>query len=384
MPVDGGLIIAQPALDRSGRRKSVYMHTAIAAPFPESQRHQRKSRSRKAPHGPRMLPSPTGSDSSSIHAFDLADLASIWSDESDLTLHDIALSDSESEYSAFSSHATSSASPSSSRLPSPQSSTPGLAATRPFDHDREPDHVAPEPEFEDPAPEYAYDEREFSPALLAELDDELRADPRAAFAAVCYAACTKVPPTPAPHVQTFPQGQAHRSRSVARRRAPPLQVVPDWRMSRSETDLTFGDALESRRTRAPAEEFGFVRVPSYSISASGVLTLERPLQHAPGYSKPLPSLPPPLPPASPMQSPASPFRSPPPPFSALYSPPPPFTPTAPPGSTFVSFIALEEPAFPTTSPEDTVGFFPVRRHERAKSLGKVGRFISRMKGARPE
>jgi hypothetical protein len=122
-----------------------------------------------------------------LSGFDLAE--SIWSQDSDLTLDDLALSfDSASSRSSMSSHwSAPPLTPPTFRhfdLRPPLDPAPSPAEAPVQDEPEEPDS---------PAPAYSRDPLEFDPAILASLDSQLRLRPFEAFEDMCWASCFSDP-----------------------------------------------------------------------------------------------------------------------------------------------------------------------------------------------
>lgn len=131
--------------------------------------------------------------SARLSGFDLAE--SIWSQDSDLTLDDLALSfDSTSSRSSMSSHwsAPPLTPPSTSRhlnLHHPPSEPAALPAENQV-QESEPEEEEPD----SPVPAYSRDPLEFDPAILASLDSQLRLRPFEAFEDMCRASfCDAAP-----------------------------------------------------------------------------------------------------------------------------------------------------------------------------------------------
>ncbi|KAH9975544.1 hypothetical protein BGW80DRAFT_1297760 [Lactifluus volemus] len=167
--------------------------------------------------------SPSGHPEDAIlPGFDLAE--SIWSQDSDLTLDDVALesdSDSSQTRSSASAHwSTALATPPISRplrLPPPlEPAAPAPAFTPSPVPTPEPspllvDTPAPKPvskEPESPAPAYSRNPLEFDPALLASLDSQLLLNPFDAFEDLCWACLSddlpSIPRTQLPRRQILP------------------------------------------------------------------------------------------------------------------------------------------------------------------------------------
>jgi hypothetical protein len=281
------------------------------------------------------IPSSAGS-----RGFALAE--SIWSQDSDLTLDDLAL-----ESDTASGRSRSSASSRWSATPLTPSTSPHLqlsptrdpAAPIPVHPPATPPATEPVPETPDsPAPAYSRDPLEFDPALLASLDPQLRSRPFEAFEDACWACFPDSPPATSPHTFRSPNP------SVSR--------------------------LHPSTARASFSVHT-------SFSNSSMATLAPPLP-------PLPPLPPP-PPAYPTSKPL-PNLPPPSPRSSAGHTQPDLPPQPQVVMSFESFVTLEDPPFPTAPPGETVRFYPLRApvRPRSKSVGgtkrRIAGAISRLRG----
>ena len=276
-----------------------------------------------------------------LPGFDLAE--SIWSQDSDLTLDDVALeSDSDSSQTHSSASARWSAAPATppiSRplgLPPPPEPAP---APTPEPAPLLVDTPAPKPvsdEPESPAPAYSRDPLEFDPALLASLDPQLRLSPFEAFEDLCWACLSDLPP--------IPRAQ------LPRRRSPSL---PHSQLPAPRRSLT-SDSSHSDTSMA-----------TMIVPHDPELSLQPPAY--PG-SKPLPELPtppPPLPSVGQTQ-----------PELGLF----PHSPS-PVVMTFEPFHPLGSSSFSPVSPNDTVQFFPMRAASRARSKSVGGTRVRRLTSA---
>ncbi|KAI0262258.1 hypothetical protein BC834DRAFT_404018 [Gloeopeniophorella convolvens] len=214
-------------------------------------------------HGPRArafdseLSPGAGPDDASVRDFDLAE--SIWSQDSDLTLDDLALeSDTASSHSGSSRWSAAPSTPSTSRHVALQPAEGTLPAPVPAPLPVEAQAAAPvyepEPEPDSPAPAYSRDPLEFDPALLASLDEQLRLHPFEAFEDVCWACFPDSPSAEPAH--------SFRSRSASPSRRPSV-IHTSLTAHSSFSEASFATAL------APPPP------PAYPTSAS----------------KPLPNLP---------------------------------------------------------------------------------------------
>ncbi|KAF8504590.1 hypothetical protein F5888DRAFT_766245 [Russula emetica] len=146
------------------------------------------------PHDHHLSTVGAGPDDARLSGFDLAE--SIWSQDSDLTLDDLALSfDSTSSRSSMSSHwsAPPLTPPTSRHLDlHPQLEPVALPTETPVQES--------EPEEPDsPAPAYSRDPLEFDPAILASLDSQLRLRPLEAFEDMCWACFSDAAPVQVAH-----------------------------------------------------------------------------------------------------------------------------------------------------------------------------------------
>jgi hypothetical protein len=272
-----------------------------------------------------------GPGDTSPRGFDLAE--SIWSQDSDLTLDDIALeSDSASDRSRSSASSRWSAAPLTPSTSPHQQQFPPTRAPPPEpvlipEPSAAPSATESLPELpESPAPAYSRDPLEFDPALLATLDAQLLSHPFEAFEDTLWACLADSPPARGPY--------------------------------------TFQSLNPSLAQLHPAAtQASFTAHTSFSESSTATLvTPLSPPPPPPAYptSKPLPNLPPPSP------------RS-----SAGHSQPP-RTPVV---MSFESFVTLEDPPYPT-SPGETVQFFPLRAPVRARSKSVGGaKPVRRLTGA---
>ncbi|KAI9441487.1 hypothetical protein H4582DRAFT_2073665 [Lactarius indigo] len=286
-----------------------------------------------------------GPDDTSLRGFDLAE--SIWSQDSDLTLDDLALeSDSASGRSRSSASSRWSAAPltpstsphrqlPSTREPAPPPPEPApmrvqLPAPPPAtEPEPEPEPVLPD----SPAPAYSRDPLEFDPALLASLDPQLLSHPFAAFEDVCWASFPDSPPVPGPN--------SFRSRNSSLTHLHPLIHQGSLTAHTSYSDL-------SMATLVP----------------------------------PLPPLPPPPPPAYPTSKPLPNLPPPSPRSSAGHTQQHDLPPRTPVVMSFESFVNLDDTPFPTAPPGETVHFFPLRApvRPRSKSVGGT-KTVRRLAGA---
>jgi hypothetical protein len=286
-----------------------------------------------------------------LPGFELAE--SIWSQDSDLTLDDLAL---ESDSVSSQTRSTASSTRWSAAPPTPSTSR-HLRLTPPLEPVSAP---APEPaiqpaptpvptplrvetpvqapaskEPESPAPAYSRDPLEFDPALLASLDPQLRFHPFEAFEDLCWACCADVP---------HPFARTRRSRLPnASSSQPPL--------STQLVSLTVHSSLSD-------------------TSTTTVLPRDNPTPPVPSLAyaetKPLPDIPPP----SPLPSVKRTQRE---------RGAPPYLPVV---VTSESFTLLGDASLPP-APNDTVHFFPVRApsHSRSKSTGRrLTTAIARLRG----
>ena len=282
-----------------------------------------------------------------LRGFALAE--SIWSQDSDLTLDDLALeSDSASGASRSSTSSRWSAAPltpsTSPHLQLPPTRVPALPpvpAPLPIRIPTTPptEHVPETPES--PAPAYSRDPLEFDPALLATLDPQLRSHPFEAFEDACWACFPDSPPATIP--------------------------------------LTFRSLNSSLSRLHPSTTRASFTVHT-SFSNPSMVTLAAPLP-------PLPPPPPPPPPAYPASKPL-PNLPPPSPRSSAGHTRRELSPHPPVVMSFESFVTLEDPPFPTSPPGETVHFFPLRApvRPRSKSVGgpktvrRIAGAISRLRG----
>jgi hypothetical protein len=262
--------------------------------------------------------------------FDLAE--SIWSQDSDLTLDDIALeSDSASDRSRSSASSRWSAAPltpstSPHRQHPPTRAPPPEPVLIPVQPSAAPSATESLPELPDsPAPAYSRDPLEFDPALLAILDEQLLSHPFEAFEDTLWACLADSPPARGPY-----------------------------------TFQSLNPSLAQLHPAATQPSF----TAHTSFSESTMATLVTPPPPPPAYatSKPLPNLPPPSP------------RS-----SAGHTQPP----RSPVVMSFESFVTLEDPPYPTSPSGETVQFFPQRAvpvRARSKSVGGA-KPVRRLTGA---
>jgi hypothetical protein len=200
-----------------------------------------------------------------LSGFDLAE--SIWSQDSDLTLDDLALSfDSTSSRSSMSSHW------SSPPLTPPTSRHLDLhpsSESVPTVQESEPD------EPDSPAPAYSRDPLEFDPAILASLDSQLRLRPFEAFDDMCLACFSDSAP--------LEVALSSQSQTITMS----LNHQPSMSCMSSTTDSAFSDT--STTTMLPPPH-------SYPLPSPP----PSPSQPPPAYlaSKPLPT----IPPSSPIRS----------------------------------------------------------------------------------
>ncbi|KAI0002403.1 hypothetical protein BJV74DRAFT_815613 [Russula compacta] len=316
--------------------------TQVAPPYLPKDPHTYKFNPHE-PHGHRLrafdgeLPPDASPDHARLSGFDLAE--SIWSQESDLTLDDLALdSDTGSGKSSTSSHwSAPPLTPSTSRhlelQPPPESaanpleSTPFAVATTTQEAEVE--------EPDSPAPAYFRDPLEPDPALLASLDPQLRLRPFEAFEDMCWACFSDSAPAEV--------ARSLHPRSVS----PSLNLPASTSCSSFTIHSTFSEASMATVHASPLPPFSPIRPPSPSAPP-------------PAYpaSKPLPSLPP-HPPSS--------FRRP-----AEHTQ---LRPSLPPSSPVV--MAFKSPladlSSPTVPSSDSVHFFPVpapvQVRPRSKSVG---------------
>jgi hypothetical protein len=278
------------------------------------------------------LMSPQNADGSSaflegLSGFDLAE--SIWSQNSDLTLDELALSfDSTSSQSrsSMSSHwSAPPLTPSTSRHLDLQPSLEPipLSVETPV---QEPESDAPE----SPAPAYSRDPMEFDPAILATLDSQLRLRPFEAFEDICWASFYDSAPTEVVLSSQSPSVSLSRN-------------LP----SLSCTSLTANSAFSDSSTTimfAPPMSYSSIPPPS-------------PSQAPPAYpaSKPLPCLPPP----SPIRLTAEHIRP-----TLSHSPSVVMTLKSP-------IDSIENSSISAATPVETVQFFPLRpqARPRSKSIG---------------
>lgn len=270
--------------------------------------------------------------STGLRGFDLAE--SIWSQDSDLTLDDIALeSDSASARSRSSTSSRWSAAPltpstSPHRQPPPTRAPPPEPLSIPDHQSAAPSATESAPELpEEPAPAYSRDPLEFDPALLATLDAQLLSHPFEAFEDSLWACLADSSPERGPY-----------------------------------TFHSLNPSLP--QLHPPATQAGFTAHSSFSESTMATLvTPIQPPPPPPAYptSKPLPNLPPPSP------------RS-----SAGHTQ----LPRSPVVMSFESFVTLEDPPYPTSPPAETVQFFPLRAPVRARSKSVGGtKPVRRLTGA---
>jgi hypothetical protein len=271
-----------------------------------------------------------------LRGFDLAE--SIWSQESDLTLDDLALeSDSVSGRSHSSTSSRWSAAPQTPLTSLHRQLPPTQEHAPPSEPIPIPGHstaTATPPDTaglpESPAPAYSLDPLEFDPVLLASLDPQLLSRPFEAFEDVLWACFPDSPP-------------AHDSYTFRSLNAS-LSQIP-----------------------TPTAQASFTAHTSFSEASMAALV-------SPGY--PLPPLLPPPPPAYPTSKPL-PNLPPPSPRSSAGHLQPSQTPVAMP---FESFV-LEDP-YPTSPPGETVQFFPLRAPVRARSKSVGGtKPVRRLTGA---
>ena len=269
-----------------------------------------------------------------LRGFDLAE--SIWSQDSDLTLDDLALeSDSVSGRSHSSTSSRWSAAPltpitslhrqlpptQEPATPSEPIPIPGHSTATATPQDAESAAGLPE----SPAPAYSLDPLEFDPALLASLDPQLLSRPFEAFEDALWACFPDSPLAHDPY--TFRSLNA----SVSQLPTPTAQASFTAHASFSEASMA---ALVS---------------PGYSLPPP-----------PPAYptSKPLPNLPPPSPRSS---------------VGHIQLPQTPMS--------FESFVTVEAP-YPTSPPGETVQFFPLRAPVRARSKSVGGtKPVRRLTGA---
>ncbi|KAI9465143.1 hypothetical protein BJY52DRAFT_1245311 [Lactarius psammicola] len=309
------------------------------------------------PHGRRPLTFDSehtfgaGPDDTSLRGFDLAE--SIWSQDSDLTLDDLALeSDSASGRSRSSTSSRWSAAPltpSTSphlQLPPTREPAPALPEPAPIPVHRPATSPAtePVPELPDsPAPAYSRDPLEFDPALLASLDPQLRSHPFEAFEDACWACFLDSPPAPGP--------QSFRSRNSSLTHLHPSTARPSLTAHTSLSDLSMATLVPSLPPLAPPPP---------------------PPAPPPAYptSKPLPNLPPPSPRSSAGHTQHS------------------LPPRPPVVMSFESFVTLDDTPLPTAPPGETVHFYPLRApvRPRSKSVGgtktarRLAGAIARLRG----
>lgn len=274
--------------------------------------------------------------SAGSRGLDLAE--SIWSQDSDLTLDDLALeSDSASGRSRSSTSSRWSAAPLTPSTPHLQlaptrgsAPSPPEPAPVPVHRPATPPTTEPVPEVPEPAPAYTRDPLEFDPALLASFDPQLRSRPFEAFEDACWACFPDSLPDPGP--------LSFRSRNSSRTQLHPSTARPSFTAHTSFSDLSMTTLVPPLPPLLPPPP-----PPAYPTS------------------KPLPNLPPPSP------------RS-----SAGHGGFPPRTPVV---MSFESFVTLDDP-YPTSPPGETVQFFPLRApvRPRSKSVGGT-KTVRRLMGA---
>ncbi|KAF8271092.1 hypothetical protein EI94DRAFT_1698393 [Lactarius quietus] len=279
-----------------------------------------------------------GPGDASLRGFDLAE--SIWSQDSDLTLDDLALhSDSASRRSRSSASSHWSAAPLTPlttphrQLP-PTQEPPPLQESVPTPVDPTSPASESVPEHPDsPAPAYSRDPLEFDPALLASLDPQLRDRPFEALEDAFWACFADSPPA-----HDGPYTFSPLNASVSQLHLAPIQTSFTAHTSFSQSSMA-------------------------TTLVSSLPPLPPPPPPPPAYptSKPLPNLPPPSP------------RS-----SAGHTQPP-RTPVV---MSFNSFVTLDDPPYPASPPSDTVQFFPLRApvRPRSKSVGGT-KPVRRLTGA---
>ena len=256
-----------------------------------------------------------------LSGFDLAE--SIWSQNSDLTLDDLALS-----FDSTSSQSRSSMSSHWSAPPLTPSTSRHLDLQPPLEPvSLSVETPVQEPELdepESPAPAYSRDALEFDPALLATLDTQLRLSPFEAFEDVCWASFYDSAPAEDP---TSPQSQSSLSCDL-----------PSMSCTSLTTDSAFSD---SSTTIMFAPPMPYLSPPS-------------PSHPPPAYptSKPLPSLPPP----SPIRLTAEHTQS-----SLSHNP-----------QVVITFKSPIIDNSQAVSPVETVQFFPVRPQARPRSKSGSG------------
>ena len=266
--------------------------------------------------------------STGLRGFDLTE--SIWSQDSDLTLDDIALeSDSASARSRSSASSRWSAAPltpstSPHRQILPTRAPPPEPLSIPVHQSAAPSATESALELpEEPAPAYSRDPLEFDPALLATLDAQLLSHPFEAFEDSLWACLA----------ESSPEGGPYTFHSLN----PSLAQL-----------------------QSPTTQPSFTAHTSFSEST---MTSIPPPPPPPAYptSKPLPNLPPPSP------------RS-----SAGHTQPPRTQVIM----SFESFVTLDDPPYPTSPPAETVQFFPLRAPVRARSKSVGGtKPVRRLTGA---
>ncbi|KAF8483642.1 hypothetical protein DFH94DRAFT_723176 [Russula ochroleuca] len=263
-----------------------------------------------------------------LSGFDLAE--SIWSQNSDLTLDDLALS-----FDSTSSQSRSSMSSHWSAPPLTPSTSRHLDLQPPLEPvslsvETQVQETEPE-EPESPAPAYSRDALEFDPALLASLDTQLRLHPFEAFEDVCWASFYDSAPTEVP-----PSSQSQSSSLSCN--------LPSMSCTSLTADSAFSD---SSTTIMFAPPMPYLSPP---------LSPPSPSQPPPAYptSKPLPS----LPPSSPIRLTAEHTQS-----SLSRNPQVVIT--------FKSPIARIDNSPPVT-PVETVQFFPLRPQARPRSKSGSG------------
>ena len=261
-----------------------------------------------------------------LSGFDLAE--SIWSQDSDLTLDDLALSfDSTSSRSSMSSHW--SAPPLTPPTTRPLNLHPPLEPVR--SPAEAPVQESDPEEPDSPAPAYSRDPLEFDPAILASLDSQLRLRPFEAFEDMCWAACFSDPapvevPLSSQQSQTVTLSFNHSSTSCT-------SFSADSAFSDSSTTTMLPPALPYPPPSPP------------------------PSQPPPAYpsSKPLPTIPPP----SPIQSMQSMSEH------APHSP-----------SVVVTFkspiVSIENSPIIPATPIETVQLIPLRPQTRPRSRSVGG------------
>src|SRR6266702_259504 len=293
--------------------------------------------------------------SAGLRGFDLAE--SIWSQESDLTLDDLALeSDSASGRSRSSVSSRWSAAPLTpstsphlqlppTREPAPPPPEP---ASIPVHRPATPPATEPVPELPDsPAPAYSRDPLEFDPALLASLDPQLRSHPFEAFEDACWACFPDSLPAPAPP----PGPHSFRSRNSSLTHLHPSTARASLTAHTSFSDSSMATLVPPLPPLPPPP----APPPAY-----------------PAYptSKPLPNLPPPSPRSS-----AGHTR-----HDLPHRPPVVMS--------FDSFVTLEDTPYPTAPQGETVHFYPLRApvRPRSKSVGgtktakRLAGAIARLRG----